>query len=498
MPDTIRVRYAPSPTGEPHLGNLRTALFDWLFARRHGGAFIVRIEDTDQERLVPGAVKSILESLAWLGLDWDEGPEGVEGGSRGPLGPYYQSQRLHHYHAAIQELLAKRAVYRCFCPPQRLSELRQRQQQEKRPPGYDGLCRDLAPAEAGRRLDAGEPSVVRLRMPREGVAVFDDVVRGRVEWENRLLDDMVLLKSDGFPTYHLANVVDDHLMQISHVIRGEEWVPSTPRHMVLYQALGWDQPVFVHISTILGPDRARLSKRHGAKPVLAYRDEGYLSDALVNFLALMGWSLDDKTELISREELMAHFALERLTSAPAIFDREKLTWMNGVYLRRLPTPELADRLLPFLERPASQGGLPDLVPRPLDRDYLERVVPLVQERLKTLADDPKPLLAFCFQETLAYDSKLLVQKGMDAAGTRRSLEVALARLEPTTPWDAATLEGILRPLAEELALKTGQLFGVLRVAVTGQTVSPPLFQTMEVLGRERCLARLRAAVAQLP
>ena len=495
MPDPVRVRYAPSPTGEPHLGNIRTALFDWLLARQTGGSFIVRIEDTDQARLAPGALAAILESLEWLGLDWDEGPDGTEGGSRGPFGPYYQSQRLHHYHKAIQTLLETGHAYRCFCTPERLSELRMRRKSAKRPQRYDGFCRDLDPQEAERRRREGTPSVVRFRVPDQGETAFDDLVRGRIEWRNRLLDDMVLLKSDGFPTYHLANVVDDHLMEITHVIRGEEWVPSTPCHVLLYQAFGWEQPAFVHISAILGPDRAKLSKRHGATAVISYRDQGYLPDAMVNFLALLGWSLDGETEIISRQNLVRHFSLERLGASPSLFDKEKLTWMNGVYIRQLSHQALAANLLPYLERPQAAGGLPTEVQRPLDRGYITAIVPLVQERIKRLADGPNQA-SFFFGESLSYKARLLVQRGMDAAGTRRALQLSLERLEAVGAWDATTLEELLRPLAQELGIKTGQLFGTLRVAVMGRTASPPLFETMEVLGHQRCLPRLRAALGR--
>ena len=472
------------------MGNIRTALFDWLLARRHGGSFILRIEDTDQGRLAPGALEAIVESLRWLGLDWDEGPEGVEGGSRGPYGPYFQSQRLAIYQAVAQGLLDKGDAYRCDCTPERLAEMRRRKEQEKQPPGYDGHCRD-------RLLGEREgPMVVRFRMPHEGTTIFHDLVRGDVEWENALLDDMVILKSDGFPTYHLANVVDDHQMEISQVIRGEEWIPSTPRHVLLYRALGWEPPAFAHISMILGPDRAKLSKRHGETSTMAYREQGFLPEAIINFLALLGWSLDDKTEVISRDDLVANFSLERLTKAPAIFDLEKLTWLNGVYIRSLSPQDLAERLLPFLARPAARGGLPQEVPRPLDLELLHRVIPLVQERLKTLTEGSK-MASFFFQEELIYDSSLLAQKEMDDAATRHALETAHRRLEGAAAWDAETLEEILRPMAEELELKTGQLFGALRAAVTGRSASPPLFETMEVLGRARCLERILAATGLL-
>lgn len=495
---SVRVRYAPSPTGEPHVGNIRTALFNWLFARHHGGAFIVRIEDTDRERLVPGALEAILEGLQWLGLDWDEGPTPDGQGSFGPYAPYFQSQRLPLYHQAAQTLLERGWAYECFCTPQELEAMRQEQQRLHQPPGYWGKCRTLSPQEKEALRAQGRKSVIRFRVPREPgkeVAVHD-LIRGEVRWKTALLDDFVCLKSDGFPTYHLAVVVDDHTMRITHVLRAEEWLPSTPRHLLLYRALGWEPPHFAHLPMILGPDRSKLSKRHGATSIREYKRMGYLPEAMVNFLALLGWSLDDTTEIISREDLIRHFSLDRVTKAGAIFNMEKLTWMNGVYIRRLAPPELALRLLPFLERPATQGGLPDSVPRPLDRDYLLRIVPLVQERLFTLAEGPS-LTDFFFLEDVNYDPALLVPKGMDTFTTLRTLEAVLDALRPLASWDASALEGILRPLCDTLGLKTGQVFGAIRVATTGRTAAPPLFQTLEVLGRERSLHRLEEAVKRL-
>ena len=495
----MRVRYAPSPTGEPHLGNIRTALFNWLFARRNDGVFIVRIEDTDQERLVHGAMEAILDALRWLGLDWDEGPTGAGTECKGGYGSYFQSQRLPLYHSHVEQLIRSGHAYRCYCSPARLEAVRLAQQQQKLPPGYDGHCRDLPAEERRRREEGGEPCVVRFRIPLDGATTVHDLVRSEVTWENRLLGDMVILKSDGFPTYHLASVVDDHHMHVSHVLRAEEWLPSTPRHLLLYQAFGWEPPRFAHLPMILGADRAKLSKRHGATSVLAYRDDGYLPDAMLNFMALLGWSLDDKTTVISRPELMQHFSLERITKAPAIFDKEKLAWMNGHYIRALSDEALGPKLLPFLERPAESGGLPADVRRPLDRGYVLRVVPLVKDRLKLLSEAPA-LTAFLFQERLAYEPALLVQKGMTAESAVDALRQARLRLSPLASdgrWTAPYLEEALRPLAAELKLTTGQLFGALRVAVTGQTAAPPLFQTMEVLGRDRCLARLEQAVAAL-
>ena len=498
MPDTVRVRFAPSPTGEPHVGNIRTALFNWLFARHSGGSFIVRIEDTDQERKVEGALESILESLRWLGLDWDEGPAGDAQGSQGPHGPYFQSQRLPMYQEAADRLLSQGDAYPCFCLPERLDAMRKAQQEAKQPPGYDRYClTNLTAEERQNRVDAGEKHVLRFKIPSDRPeVVVHDVIRGDVTWEPRLLDDFIMMKSDGFPTYHLANIVDDHFMEISHVMRAEEWLPSTPRHVLLYEALGWEPPIFAHMSMILGPDRAKLSKRHGATSTLEYRANGYLPEALINFMALVGWSLDDHTERFSREDLIKHFTLEHVGKSGAIFDVEKLTWMNGLYIRTLSVPDLAARIQPFLERPEADGGLPDSVTRPIDGDFLLQLAPLIQERIKTLGD-ATDILGLFFQETGQYDPATLVQKGSTAEQTTTALQAMLGKLEATAEWNGTVLEATLRPLAEELEMKPAQMFGALRVAVTGRSVSPPLFETMEALGRERSLAGLRNAVAAL-
>jgi glutamyl-tRNA synthetase len=491
MANPVRVRYAPSPTGEPHLGNIRSALFNWLYARSTGGTFIVRIEDTDQSRLVEGALEATLDALRWLGLDWDEGP-GVEG----PFGPYVQSVRqasgLYREHA--ERLITSGNAYYCYCLPPRLDAMRKAQQAAGKSPGYDRQCSDLTQAERDGCLQENPSPVVRFKMPLTGEIMIEDAVRGEVVFEAALLDDFVLLKSDGFPTYHLANVVDDHLMEISHVMRAEEWLPSAPRHKKLYEAFGFEMPTLVHLPIILGPDRSKLSKRHGATSVLHYRDEGYLSDAMVNFLAKLGWSLDDSTEVISREELLKSFSLDRILANPAIFNVEKLDWFNGVYIRELPLDALCEELVPFLED--AVRGLPASIKRPIDRDYLLRIMPLERERLKKLSEAPE-MLSFFFEEQPAVDDAMLVQKGMDVDGTRRALEKALTTAERVEPWAEEHLEGPLRAAAEELGVKTGQLFGTIRVAITGRTAAPPLFETMAVLGRERCVARLRHALTAL-
>ncbi len=486
---TVRVRFAPSPTGIPHVGNIRTALFNWLFARHEGGKFVLRVEDTDQTRLVPEALDAIMESLRWLGLDWDEGPE-----VGGPYGPYFQSERLEHYSRAAEELIAKDNAYRCYCSPERLEQVRSEQMRRKEPPRYDRRCRNLSEAERKEEESKGIVPVVRFKTPLSGKTEFDDIVRGHVAFENETLDDFVLVKSDGYPTYHLANVVDDHLMEISHVLRAEEWLPSTPRHLLLYGALGYAPPLFAHLPMILGPDRAKLSKRHGAVSLLEYKRQGYLPEAMFNFLGLLGWSLDDHTEIISREEFVRHFSLERIVKNPAIFDVEKLTWMNGVYMRALPPERLADLMAERLEE-----DLPAELSRPLDREYVRRIVPLVQERIKRL-DEAVALTSFFFVEgPLDYAAQTLLGKRFAGKPeeARRALEAAGERLPGVDIWEHETLEEALRRLAEELGLKAGDLFMLIRVAVTGQTATPPLFETMDVLGRERSLARLDDAIHRL-
>ncbi len=476
---TVRVRFAPSPTGYPHLGNIRTALFNWLFARHHGGTFLLRIEDTDVARRVEGAVEIILDSLRWLGLDWDEGP-------------YFQSQRLPVYRETAQRLLDQDRAYLCYCSSEQLEAMRKEQMKHKQPPKYDRRCRNLTQEERTQVIAAGTTPVVRFKTPLEGVTAFQDLVYGRVTFKHDTLDDFVLLKSDGYPTYHLANIVDDHLMAISHVLRAEEWLSSTPRHVLLYHALDWEAPRFAHLPMILGPDRAKLSKRHGATNINEYQTGGYLPDAMVNFLALLGWSLDDRTELLSREELIRHFSLARVGKTGAIFNREKLDWMNGVYLRRLSIAEFVDQAMPFLDR-----DLPESLTRPLDKGYVGQVLALIQERTKTLAEVPQ-LADFFFVDVPQYEAGLFLKGGLDDKSATEAIKIAWQKLERVATWDATTLEGILRSLATELNLRTGEFFGLLRIAITGRPAAPPLFQTMAVLGKEKCLTRLRMALQVLP
>ena len=487
----VRVRYAPSPTGEPHVGNIRQALFDWLLARSTGGTFILRIEDTDQARYVPAAVQSQLDALRWLGLEWDEGPD-----IGGEYGPYQQSQRLPFYHEAAVRLLESGDAYHCFCSTERLDELRNRQREAKVPPGYDGRCREPDGREAARAESGDAIPVVRFKTPREGDTVVHDYLRGQVTFKNALIDDFVILKSDGFPTYHLAEAVDDFSMAITHVIRNEEWLPSLPRHQMLFQALGFEQPIFIHTASILGPDRSKLSKRHGAQSVLDYRDSGYLPEAVFNFLGLLGWSLDDKTEIISRNEFVQSFSIDRLIKSPAVFDIEKLNWMNGTYMRAMPVDELARLFNDRLEKPESEGGLPPQVTRPIDIEYTTLLTPLIQERVKLLPEARDMLEFFFLPGDVEPDPEMLLGKAFANDRTRATqlLSEALVTVEQIENWDHASIEAALRDLAERQEVKGRDLFTLLRIAVTGRTVAPPLFESMELVGQERCVYRLRVAV----
>ncbi len=482
----VRVRFAPSPTGGPHVGNIRTAIYDWLLARGSGGAFVIRVEDTDQGRKVEGAIDELFDALVWLGIEWDEGPD-----VGGPHAPYVQSERLDRYHGVIATLIENGAAYRCYCTPGRLSEMRNQQQSDKGQIGYDRLCKSLSEDERREREVAELPSVVRFAMPSEGETRLDDIVRGEVSFENGLVDDFVMLKGDGFPTYHLANVVDDHLMEITHVLRAEEWLPSAPRHLQIYKALGWEPPVFAHLPVILAPDRSKLSKRHGATSIMEYREQGYIAPALVNFLTLLGWSLDDKTEIMSSAELTKTFSLERVSRSGALFDAEKLAWMNGHYIREMSDEDLADALLEYWGRYPVDG-----IPGSPDRAVVVKIAPLVKERLKTLAD-AAPLVRFFFADQVRYEVDDLVQKRMDVPDTKVALDRALAVLQDLPSFDTESIETALRALAEELGIKVGQLLGSIRIATTGLKVAPPLFETLEILGRDRSVSAVRVATEQL-
>jgi len=484
--DTVRVRFAPSPTGYFHVGGARTALYDWLFARHHGGKFILRIEDTDRTRYDPQALPDLLDALRWLGLCWDEGPE-----VGGDYGPYFQSDRVELYHQYAEQLVVHGQAYRCYCSPERLEALRENQREAKLLSGYDRHCRYLTREQIADYQAQGIKPVVRLAAPIEGSTECVDLLRGRVVFDNRQLDDLVLLKSDGFPTYHLAVVVDDHLMAITHILRGEEWLSSAPKHVLLYRAFGWEMPITAHLPTILDPSgQGKLSKRKkksadGSEQltfVHEFREAGYLPEAMVNFLVLVGWSYDGFTEFFGRDQLVRYFDLQKVSMSAAAFSYDKLDHMNATYIRKLGANDLAGRLMGVLLRAGLQP----------DFGKILRAVPLIRERIETL-NDGIPLLDFLFAPQIHYDPATLVQKGMDVAGTLQALKAAEETLVSLAAFGETALEEALRPVAERLGLKAGQFFGCIRIACTGRAVSPPLFGTLSILGQEVVVCRLREA-----
>ncbi|MCC7370411.1 MAG: glutamate--tRNA ligase [Chloroflexi bacterium] len=478
----VRLRIAPSPTGDPHVGTAYIALFDMAFAHRHGGQFILRIEDTDRNRYVDSSEQNIFGMLHWLGLSWDEGPD-----IGGPYGPYRQSERLDTYTVYADRLIAEGHAYRCWCSPERLERIRKEAQARKEPFKYDRLC--LGKSEEERRAlgEVSERPVVRMLVPDDGVTGFDDLIRGRIEFENRLIDDQVLLKSDGYPTYHLAVVVDDFMMKITHITRGEEWISSTPKHVLLYQWLGIPTPKFAHFPLLRNENRSKVSKRKNEWATLSwFRDQGFLPEALLNFLALMGWSMPDGREVFSLDDFIQNVDLDRISPTGPIFDLNKLDWLNGHYIRQMSLAELAERVRPFLER---AGIVPNDPP-------LEAVLPLIHERLKRLGEAPE-LLSFFYADAPTYQDALLVPKGLDRAVAASLLADATAVIRDAPSFEHTALEASLRELASARGVKTGQLFMTLRVASTFSNVSPPLFETMQALGRERVLSRLALAQRRL-
>ncbi len=474
-----------------HIGGVRTALYSWLIARQTGGQFVLRIEDTDRGRYDAASEASIMESLRWLGLDWDEGPD-----VGGPYAPYTQSERLELYQDAARKLIESGHAYEDDTTPEELEELRTAQKAAGKPPGYDNRGRYKTKEEIEASRAAGKPVVVRFKIPDIGKLKFEDMVLGEVEFDLSLLQDFVILKSDGYPTYHLAHIVDDREMQISHVVRAPEWIPSTPRHILIHQALGWDLPNYIHVPLILGKDKSKLSKRHGAASALEYRDQGVLPEAIFNFLALLGWSPGDDTEVMTKDEIIERFSVERILKSPAVFDNDKLTWMNGVHIRQMSTDDLAGRVAPVLERPESEGGLPDSVSRPIDRDFLHSLLPLVHERLKTL-NEATDALSFFFLDEVHPEVEALPGRKSDPETATKSLEASLEVLKFAEPFEPEHLEAEFRALAEKLGLKPGPLFTPVRVAVTGSTMAPPLFDTIVAIGKERVLNRVENAIRML-
>lgn len=482
MSNQIRVRFAPSPSGFLHIGGARTALYNWLYARNRGGQFILRIEDTDQSRSTEEAIEAICDALRFLGLNWDEGP-----GEGGEVGPYRQTARIDKYLVEAKKLVEQDKAYWCYCTPEELKERRKTLLKSGKPPRYDRRCLALSDEEKEQYLKKGQKCALRFRIPEEGTTAFHDSIRGDVSFENKEISDFVILRSDNTPTYNLAVVVDDALMQISHVIRGEDHLSNTPKQILLYQALGFEVPQFAHLPMIVGADRTPLSKRHGAIDVGEFRIQGYLKEALVNYIAILGWSYDDATTLFSIPELIEKFSLERVSTSPALFDIDKLKWMNGQYIRQMNLTELTRRCLPFLE----EAGLIKQEPDDERFKWLEKIIALEQERVKKL-EEVAQAIDFFFADQVEYDAKSVEKVLKRQKDAQKVLKLAEERLDSLTDFKRGSIEETLRELQEKLELKPKLVFQPVRVAVTGRMVSPPLFETIELLGKEKTTARLKA------
>jgi glutamyl-tRNA synthetase len=480
MEKQVRVRFAPSPTGYLHVGGLRTALYNFLFAKHHGGKFILRIEDTDQTRKVEGAVENLIKTLKWAGIAYDEGPD-----YDGDFGPYVQSQRLELYHQHAKLLISSGKAYYCFCTSERLDDVRKNQIALKQSPSYDRHCRNLPVAEAEKRVTAGERYVVRMKVPLDGEMTFEDVIRGNVTIACKILDDQVLIKSDGFPTYHLAVVVDDHLMGITHIIRGEEWLSSVPKHILLYQYFGWEVPVHVHLPLLLNPDKSKLSKRQGDVAVEDYRAKGYLKEAMVNFIAFLGWNPGDEREIFYMDQLIQEFSLERVSKSGAVFNIEKLNWLNQQHIKLKSNEELAQLVKPHLQLKGWTN---------IEEQYLVKVAGLMKERLifpQDLADSS----GYFFQDPESFDEAGF-KKNWES-GSCEWLKLFAGRLAVLNDYSHLSIETALRQLCEELNIKPGKLIHPVRLAVSGKTIGPGLFEMMELLGRESVVRRLNYAADKL-
>lgn len=469
----VRTRVAPSPTGDPHVGTAYIALFNYCFAKKNGGEFILRIEDTDAARSNAQSEAAILRCLHWLGLAWDEGPD-----NGGPHGPYRQSERGAIYRKRADELLEKGHAFRCFCTPERLAAMRDAQKAAGQRPGYDGLCLSLSPADVAARLAAGEPHVVRMKTPREGVCVINDLLRGDIEIAWDTVDMQVLLKADGMPTYHLANVVDDHLMEISHILRGEEWINSAPKHKLLYEYFGWPMPVLCHLPLLRNPDKSKLSKRKNPTSLLFYERMGYLPEAMLNYLGLMAWSMPSGEEKFTLAEMVNQFSLERVSLGGPVFDLTKLNWLNGRWIREnLNQSEFAARVRSWA----------------LNEPYLMQIAPLVQSRVSVLSD-LGPLAVPFFSGVMPLTLEQLLDGKLDRDTISIALDLGLAKLD-AIDWNKAAIEQTLKSLAVEMEVKFRDFLRPFFIAISGSPVSVPLFDAMEILGRDLCRARLRHALS---
>ena len=484
----VRVRYAPSPTGLQHIGGIRTALFNYFFARSMGGKFILRIEDTDRERYTEESLQDLYDTLEWLGIKWDEGP--VVGG---PYGPYVQSERFNIYKEYAEKLVRDGKAYYCYCSPERLEKLREEQAASKSQyQGYDRHCANLTEEERKELEAQGIKPVIRLRVPTEGKTTFHDVLMGDITRKNKdVSPDPILLKSDGFPTYHLANVIDDHMMGITHIMRAQEWIPSGPLHILLYEAFGWEPPIYCHLPMVMGKDGQKLSKRHGSTAVRDFREKGYLPEAIINYVTLVGWSLDDKTEFFSKSDLEKCFRLENIHSAPAKFDYNKLDWFNGQYIRQKSNEELASLCMPYFQK----AGYVSPEPTGDEKNYILSLMPSVRERMKTLSDCV-PLTAFLFEDKPVTDKSVYCAKGSTDENTLEALEKGMKILLDgvESGREESAIEEDLVALSKEEGVKVNGVFQPIRVALTNSTVSLPLFDSIRLLGLEECRKRLERAV----
>ncbi len=470
---TVRTRVAPSPTGDPHVGTAYTALFNYCFAKRWGGQFLLRIEDTDQARSNPRSQEAILKSLRWLGLSWDEGPD-----VGGPHAPYQQSLRGELYRRYADQLLEQGHAFRCYCTPERLAELRKAQQKAGVRPGYDGHCLNLSASDRASLEASGTPFVVRMKIPEQGVCVVEDLLRGRIEIEWHTVDMQVLMKQDGLPTYHLANVVDDHLMAITHVIRGEEWISSAPKHQLLYQYFGWSMPVLCHLPLLRNPDKSKLSKRRNPTSILYYQRMGFLPEALVNYLGLMAWSMPGGEEKFSLAEMAEKFDLERISLGGPVFDIKKLTWLNGRWIREnLSDDEFAERVEQWA----------------LNREYLMPIIPLVKSRISLLSD-LGPLTANFFSGEVSLSAKDFEDAKLPLDIIRKAFGEVLEAIDDLTDWNREAIGAQFKEAAERHGVKLRDFLRPFYVAIAGSATSTPLFDSMEILGRDLCRARLRHAV----
>lgn len=489
---SVRVRYAPSPTGLQHIGSVRTALFNYLFARSRGGKFILRIEDTDRTRTTPEAVQNLYDTFAWLGVKWDEGPD-----VGGPHAPYVQSERFELFKERAQELVAKDSAYYCFCDSERLDRIRkEREESKSSQTGYDRHCRSIPADEAARRAAAGEPHVIRLKIPSGGMTKIHDRLLGDIEWKNDdVSPDPVLLKSDGFPTYHLANVVDDHLMEITHVLRAQEWLPSTPLHVIMYAAFGWQPPEFCHLPLVMGQDGHKLSKRHGSTSVDEFRDSGYLPQALLNYVGMLGASYEDGRDIYPLADMERLFSLDKLNKAPAVFDYKKLEWFNGQYIRMKSDEELSAMILPFAVK-AGLFGKEEAAPDEAQKKLFVAAMGLVKERLSFLKDAP-PMMAFLFSDPILPQAEDFIPKKLDAAKTVEILSAMERFFTDVLGKSDETIEELFRAQAERLEVKLGDLLMPVRVALTGTKVSPPLLGGIRLLGEAKTRERIKKAIERI-